>query len=149
MRIAIASDHAGFGLKEAIIRFLREEGHEVLDLGPFDASPVDYPDFGRQVAERVSKGEVEAGVLLCGTGVGMAVVANKFPGVRAALVNHVFTARQAKEHLNANVLCLGGQVTGEGLARAMVKVWLEARFQGGRHSRRLSKIEAIERENLR
>ncbi|RLB01691.1 MAG: ribose 5-phosphate isomerase B [Deltaproteobacteria bacterium] len=149
MRIAIASDHAGFGLKEAMVRFLREEGYEVLDLGPFEASSVDYPDFGKQVAERVSKGEVEAGVLLCGTGVGMAIVANKFPGVRAALVNHVFTARQAKEHLNANVLCLGGRVVGEGLAQAMIKAWLEARFQGGRHSRRLSKIEAIERENFR
>ncbi len=149
MRIAVASDHAGFPLKGKVVRFLSAKGHEVLDLGPFDATSVDYPDFAKEVAQRVSKGEVEAGVLICGTGVGMSIVANKFPGVRAALVNHVFTARQAKEHLDANVLCMGGRVVGEGLAEAIIEAWLEADFQGGRHARRVDKIRAIEGENFR
>jgi RpiB/LacA/LacB family sugar-phosphate isomerase len=101
------------------------------------------------VAQKVSAGEVEGGILICGTGIGMSIVANKFPGVRAALVSHVYTARMAKEHNNANVLVMGGLVVGPGLAREMVKAWLEAEFQGERHLRRLHMIEAIERRNFR
>lgn len=149
MRIAVASDHAGFSLKGRVVRYLSSKGHEVLDLGPKDETPVDYPDFAKEVAQRVSRGEVEAGVLVCGTGVGMAVVANKFPGVRAAVVNHVYTARQAREHVDANVLCLAARVLGEGLAEAILDAWLGSEFQGGRHARRLDKIRAIEGENFR
>jgi RpiB/LacA/LacB family sugar-phosphate isomerase len=149
MLTAIASDHRGFSLKSDLVIFVRELGHEVADLGCFDEEAVDYPDLGRAVAQKVSAGEVDGGILICGTGIGMSIVANKFPGVRAALVSHVYTARMAKEHNNANVLVMGGMVVGSGLAREMVKAWLMAEFQGERHQRRLQKIEAIERRNFR
>jgi RpiB/LacA/LacB family sugar-phosphate isomerase len=145
----MASDHGGFLLKAELVAFVKELGHEVADLGCFDEGSVDYPDLGQAVAQKVSIGEVERGILICGTGIGMSIVANKFPGVRAALVSHVYTARLAKEHNNANILVMGGRVVGPGLAREMVKVWLEAEFQGERHLRRLQKIEALERRNFR
>lgn len=148
MLTAIACDHGGVRLKADLVTFLRELGHEVEDLGCFDDEPVDYPDFGQAVAQKVSTGEVERGILICGTGIGMSMVANKFPGVRAALVCHVYAARMAKEHNNANILVMGGRIVGPGLAREMVKQWLEAEFQGGRHLKRLEKIEAIERRNF-
>ncbi len=148
MVTAMASDHKGFRLKEELIAFMRELGHEVEDLGCFDEHPADYPDFGRAVAQKVSAGEVNGGILICGTGIGMSIVANKFPRVRAALVNHVYTARLAKEHNNANILVIGGMVVGPGLAREMVRAWLEAEFQGERHQRRLQKIEELERGNF-
>ncbi len=148
MLTAMASDHKGFRLKEELVTFIRELGHEVEDLGCFDEQSADYPDLGQVVARKVSAGEVEGGILICGTGIGMSIVANKFPGVRAALVSHIYTARMAKEHNNANVLVMGGMVVGPGLAREMVKAWLEAEFQGERHQRRLQKIEAIERRNF-
>jgi RpiB/LacA/LacB family sugar-phosphate isomerase len=148
MLTAMASDHGGFRLKEELVTFVRGLGHEVEDLGCLDEVSVDYPEIGQTVAQKVSTGAVEAGILICGTGIGMSIVANKFPGVRAALVNHVSTARLAKEHNNANVLVMGGRVVGTGLACEMVKAWLEAEFQGGRHLRRLQQIEAIERRNL-
>lgn len=148
MLTAMASDHKGFRLKEDLVTFIRELGHEVEDLGCFDEQSADYPDLGQAVARKVSAGEVEGGILICGTGIGMSIVANKFPGVRAALVSHIYTARMAKEHNNANVLVMGGMVVGPGLAREMVKAWLEAEFQGERHQRRLQKIEAIERRNF-
>ncbi len=149
MRIAVASDHAGFSLKERILHFLSSEGHQVLDLGTHGPESVDYPDYAREVALRVSQGEADLGVLVCGTGLGMAVVANKFKGVRAVAVHHEFVARQAKEHLDANILCLGARVVGEGLALEILKAWLNSGFEGGRHSRRLEKLKAIEEENLR
>ncbi|RLA78754.1 MAG: ribose 5-phosphate isomerase B [Deltaproteobacteria bacterium] len=149
MRIALASDHAGFKLKEEIALFLREEGHEVLDFGCHDETSVDYPDYGMEVARRVSSQEVERGILICGTGIGMSIVANKFPGVRAALVSHIYTARMAREHNDANILVLAGRVLGGGLAREMVREWLKATFQGGRHARRLKKIEEIEKRNFK
>jgi RpiB/LacA/LacB family sugar-phosphate isomerase len=149
MLTAMASDHGGFLLKAELVAFVKELGHEVADLGCFDEGSVDYPDLGQAVAQKVSIGEVERGILICGTGIGMSIVANKFPGVRAALVSHVYTARLAKEHNNANILVMGGRVVGPGLAREMVKVWLEAEFQGERHLRRLQKIEALERRNFR
>jgi RpiB/LacA/LacB family sugar-phosphate isomerase len=149
MLTAMASDHRGFRLKAELTAYLRALGHEVLDLGCFDEAAADYPDLGQAVAQKVSRGEAERGILICGSGVGMSIVANKFPGVRAALVNHVYTARLAKEHNNANILVLGGMIVGPALACEMVKAWLEAEFQGGRHLKRLEKIEALERRNFR
>lgn len=148
MLTAIACDHGGVRLKVDLVIFLRELGHEVEDLGCFDEEPVDYPDLGQAVAQKVSTGEAQGGILICGTGIGMSMVANKFPRVRAALVCHVYAARMAKEHNNANILVMGGRIVGPGLAREMVKAWLEAEFQGGRHLKRLEKIEAIERRNF-
>jgi len=149
MRIAMACDHGGLHLKEDLVVFLKELGHQVEDLGCFDEEPVDYPDLGQEVAQKVSAGDVEGGILICGTGIGMSIVANKFPRVRAALVHHIYAARMAKEHNDANILVMGGRVVGSGLAREMVRTWLEADFQGGRHLRRLRKIEEIERRNLK
>jgi ribose 5-phosphate isomerase B len=144
--IVIASDHGGLELKEAIKGLLAETGVACQDLGPCDGSSVDYPDFGQQVARRVSEGAAQLGILVCGTGIGMSIVANKFPGVRAALATDVFMATMAKEHNNANILVLGGRVIDTAAARAMVTAWLETEFAGGRHQARLDKISALESE---
>ncbi len=144
--ILIASDHGGYALKEDLKGFLRELGHEVRDLGPDNRDPVDYPEFGVELARRVARGEAERGILLCGTGIGMSIVANKIPGVRAALVCDAYSARMAREHNDANVLVIGGRTTDPAKAREMVRTWLEARFQGGRHARRIAQIHEIERE---
>jgi ribose 5-phosphate isomerase B len=149
MRVALASDHAGFSLKGKIYRFLSSQGYEVMDLGPEREDPVDYPDYAAQVALMVSKGEVERGILVCGTGLGMMVVANKFKGVRAVSVSDEYSARQSRKHLDANVLCLGARVLGEELALSLVEVWLSTDFEGGRHLRRLEKLRLIEEENLK
>lgn len=149
MRIAVASDHAGFPLKGKVVEYLRARGYEVWDLGPEGPEAVDYPDYAREVARRVSSGEVARGVLICGTGVGMAVAANKFKGVRAVSAYHEYTALQAREHVDANVLCLGARVLGEELALRILEAWLVGEFQGGRHLRRLKKLKAIEEENFR
>lgn len=143
-KIAIASDHAGRELKDEIKAFLEERGLEVVDMGTNGDTAVDYPDFGIPVAQTVSSGEIDKGILLCATGIGMSIVANKFPGVRAALVNDVYSARMAKEHNDANILVIGGRIAGKGLARELVKTWLDSRFEGGRHQRRLDKIKEIE-----
>jgi RpiB/LacA/LacB family sugar-phosphate isomerase len=148
MLTAMACDHGGFHLKEDLKTYLIDLGYEVEDLGCFDEGSVDYPDLGEAVAKKVSTGEIERGILICGTGIGMSIVANKFPRVRAALVNHVYAARMAKEHNDANILIMGGRIVGSGLAREMVAAWMEAEFQGERHMRRLEKIEAIERRNF-
>ncbi len=148
-RIAIANDHAGLEMKEEIKRFLEKEGVEVVDMGTNDSESVDYPDYGIPVARKVSSGEIHRGILICGTGIGMTIVANKFPGVRAALVSDTYMARMAKEHNDANILVIGGRVVGKGLAIEMVKTWLHSKFQGGRHQRRLDKIREIEREWMR
>ena len=144
MNIAVASDHGGFPLKDCIVDLLKRLDHVVQDLGTFSTDSVDYPDLGAAVAVMVSRGGADAGVLLCGTGIGMSIVANKFPGVRAALVGDVYAARMAKEHNNANIVVLGGRMVGPGLAEEIVRVWLEATFQGGRHQKRLDKITEIE-----
>ena len=143
--IAIASDHAGREMKEDLKELLLELGHEFFDMGTDDDESVDYPDYGIPLAKKVSEGEFERGILVCGTGVGMSILANKFKGIRAALVNDLFTAQMAKEHNNANILVIGGRVTGKGLARDIVKTWLTTEFAGGRHQRRLDKIEDIEK----
>lgn len=146
MPIAIASDHGGLELKENLKEFLLKRGEELLDLGTNTDSMVDYPDYGRKLAEKVSQGEVEKGILICGTGIGMSIVANKFPGIRAALVTNDFMARMAKEHNDANILVLGGKVTDNENSRRLVETWLNTKFAGERHQRRLEKIGEIERE---
>ncbi|HEX9022969.1 MAG TPA: ribose 5-phosphate isomerase B [Geobacteraceae bacterium] len=144
--IVLGSDHGGLLLKEAIKELLKKRDIPFEDCGTDNGDSVDYPDFGEKVARRVSNGSAERGVLFCGTGVGMSIVANKFPHVRAALVTDAFMARMAKEHNNANILVLGGRVLDAAKAKRMVAVWLDASFAGGRHQGRLDKIEILERE---
>jgi len=144
--ILLGSDHGGLELKNEIKGLLLEKGIPCEDLGTSNGDSVDYPDFGERVARRVSNGSAEKGVLVCGTGIGMSIVANKFPGVRAALATDVFMATMAKEHNNANILVLGGRVLETATAREMVSAWLETEFAGGRHQGRLDKISALERE---
>jgi ribose 5-phosphate isomerase B len=144
--IAIGSDHGGFELKSAIKRLLEERGLTYDDCGTDNGDSVDYPDFGEKVARKVASGAAVKGILVCGTGIGMSIVANKFPHVRAALATDPFMARMAKEHNNANILVLGGRVLDQGLAVEMVATWLDATFEGGRHQGRLDKIAALERE---
>jgi len=144
--LVIASDHGGLELKEEIKGLLLDRGVPCQDLGTCNGDSVDYPDFGQLVARRVSEGSAERGILICGTGIGMSIVANKFPGVRAALATDLFMATMAKEHNNANILVLGGRVLEPATARAMVVAWLETEFAGGRHQARLDKISALENE---
>ncbi|MGQ9584454.1 MAG: ribose 5-phosphate isomerase B [Anaerolineae bacterium] len=145
MRIAVGADHGGFRLKERVRRFLEEEGHRVEDFGTDSEASVDYPDFGRPVAEAVARGDFDRGVLICGTGIGMSITANKVPGVRAALCHEGFSARLARMHNDANILCMGGRVLGEELALDVVRVFLETSFEdGGRHARRVGKVAALE-----
>ncbi len=148
-KIAIASDHAGREMKDEVADFLRKMGLHVVDMGVNDDTSVDYPDYGVLVARAVSEGEFARGVLVCGTGVGMSILANKFPRVRAALVNNVYTAKMVKEHNNANILVLGGRLLGKGIAEEMVRTWIETKFLGGRHQRRLDKIADIESETMK
>lgn len=145
MRIATAADHGGFRLKEALKVSLQDWGHQVTDFGTHDEAPVDYPDYISRAAMAVSQGEVEKAVVLCGTGIGASIVANKFPGVRAALCHDIFTARMSRLHNDANILVLGGRVLGEELAREILKYWLETEFEEGRHMKRVEKIYQLER----
>jgi len=144
--IVLGSDHGGLALKEAVKELLKERGLPLEDCGTDNGDSVDYPDFGEKVARRVSSGAAEKGVLFCGTGIGMSIVANKFPRIRAALVTDVFMARMAKEHNNANILVLGGRVLDGEKAKKMVAAWLDASYEGGRHQVRLDKIEVLEKE---
>ncbi len=144
MKIVIASDHAGVDLKDKILKLLQELHHEVADFGVHNRDSVDYPDYGIPVAEAVSEGKAERGILICGTGVGMSIVANKFPRVRAALCYDSFTAKISRLHNDANILVLGERVLENKRALEMVKLWLSTGFDGGRHERRLKKIEEIE-----
>src|SRR5512139_4090702 len=149
MKIGLACDHGGFELKEELKAFLKSLGIEPIDLGTFNENSVDYPDFGVLLAEKVSRGELEKGILICGTGIGMSIVANKFPRVRAALVNDLYSSRCSREHNDANILIIGGRIVGKELAKEIVKVWLETPFAGGRHKKRLEKIEALEKERFK
>lgn len=148
MKIAIGSDHAGFELKEYVKKILQERNETILDMGTTGLESVDYTDFGLKVAELVSGGEAQKGILVCGTGVGMSIVANKVKGIRASLVFDLYTAIQSRRHLDANILVLGGRVTGKGLAEEIVKSWLDTPYEGGRHQRRIDKIEAWENSNM-
>jgi len=138
--IAIGADHAGFSLKEQLKAWLAAGGHRVIDHGTHSTDSVDYPDYAQQVGESVAVGKVDRGVLVCGTGIGMAMAANKVTGVRAALCGDTFTARMSREHNDANVLALAGQLTDAAMGQAILKVWLETDFAGGRHARRVDKI---------
>jgi len=144
MKIAIGCDHAGTGLKERIMEALAAGGHEVEDHGTDGTASVDYPDFGRSVSRSVSAGQADRGILICGTGIGMSIVANKFPGIRAALCHDLFTARMSRLHNDANILVMGSRVTPEPLALAIVNAWMEEEFEGGRHQHRLRKISDME-----
>ena len=144
--IVIGSDHGGLNLKTALNSYLKRRGVEVTDAGTNGDASVDYPDFGQKVAETVISGDAELGILICGTGIGMSITANKIPGIRAALVTDVFMARMAREHNNANVLVLGGRVLDEQKACDLVGAWLDATFEGGRHQARLDKITALEKK---
>ncbi len=148
MKIAIGSDHAGFPLKERIKEFLVEKGHEVIDFGTTSRESTHYPLFAKDVSLAVQSGEAERGILVCGTGIGMSITANKFRGVRAALCCNEYMARMSRLHNDANVLCLGDRVLGEDLALAIVDVWLETPFEGGRHAKRVELIAEIEKEHL-
>jgi len=149
MQIGLACDHGGFELKEELKDFLKSMGLETIDMGSFHEDSVDYPDYGIVLAEKVSRNELERGILICGTGIGMSIVANKFAGVRAALVNDLYSARCSREHNDANILVIGGRIVGREVAKEIVKVWLNTSFAGGRHKRRLEKIEALEREKFK
>ncbi|MDQ7787920.1 MAG: ribose 5-phosphate isomerase B [Thermodesulfovibrionales bacterium] len=148
MKIAIGCDHAGVELKKEVISLLNNLQIEAIDFGTDRSESVDYPDFGEKVSLAVSKGEIERGILICGTGIGMSIVANKFPGIRASLCNELFTARMSRLHNDANILVLGGRIVGRDLAREIVQTWVSTPFEGERHCRRLEKITKIE-ENLK
>ena len=144
MRIAIASDHRGYHLKEKLASVLRTKGHEIFDEGTSATEAVDYPDFAALVAKKVSDKQVERGILICGTGIGMAVAANKFPGVRAAPCTDEVSAEISRRHNDLNVLCLSADMLSPRSVERMVEIWIETEFEGGRHSRRIEKIEEIE-----
>lgn len=145
MKIAMGADHGGFSLKETIKQHLEEQGHEVLDLGTYDTASCHYPAYAEKVARSVAAGQAERGILVCGTGIGMSIAANKIPGIRAAAVSDCFTAQATREHNDANILCLGERTVGPGLAMRIVDTYLAAQFQGGRHQTRLDMIAALEK----
>lgn len=144
MRIAIGSDHRGFALKDIIKEDLKDWGHEVGDFGCREEAPVDYPDIARSVGEAVASNQYDLGILVCSNGVGMSIAANKIKGIRAALCHEPFTARRARQHTDANVLCLGAWTIGRGAAEEVVRAFIEGEFEGGRHAHRLEKIRALE-----
>jgi ribose 5-phosphate isomerase B len=147
--IAIGSDHGGYELKQTLITYFQESGYEYRDFGCFSPDSVDYPDIALPVSLSVANGEFETGILLCGTGLGVSIAANKVPGIRAALCSDCFTARMAVEHNNANVLCLGGRVLGPGLAISIVESFFKGVFAAGRHKVRVDKISKIEKEYVK
>ncbi|MBI5199250.1 MAG: ribose 5-phosphate isomerase B [Nitrospirae bacterium] len=144
MIVGIGCDHAGLAMKEEMLALLKDLGFKYKDYGTFTKDSVDYPDFGLKVSEAVSKGEVDRGLLICGTGIGMSIVANKFTGVRAALCHEPYSAKMSRLHNDANILVLGGRVIGKGLAREIAMVWFTTEFEGGRHKNRIDKIKEIE-----
>jgi ribose 5-phosphate isomerase B len=145
MRIAVGSDHRGVSMRLKVVDLLNRLNQDVLDLGTNAEGSVDYPDIAAEVAGRVSRGEVDRGILICGTGLGMSIAANKFPGVRAAPCHDYVTAEMSRRHNNLNVLCLSGDILGERLVDRLVEIWLNAEFEGGRHERRVEKITALEK----
>ena len=149
MRVAVGSDHRGYETKQRIISLLGKWQHQALDLGTAGKESVDYPDYALRVAEAVSRGEADRGILICGTGIGMCIAANKVPGVRAAPCHDSITAEMSRRHNDANVLCLSADLLGGELLDRMVKIWLETDFEGSRHARRVEKITRFEKEALR
>lgn len=147
-KIAIGADHAGFHAKEIIKNFLAAQGYELDDVGTASEESVDYPDFARQVAERVAAGRAQIGILMCGTGIGMAITANKVPGIRAAVAHDIMTAHMAREHNDANVLTIGARVVPEAQTIAIVREFLNTAFAGGRHQRRVDKINEMDKSKV-
>lgn len=145
-KLAIASDHAGFELKESIVTFLRAKGVALEDFGPKNGDRVDYPDYGILIAKAVQEKKISRGILICGTGVGMSIVVNRFPGIRGTLCADLYTTKMCREHNDSNILIMGGRVIGVGLAEEIVDTWLNTPFEGGRHQKRLDKIEDIDRQ---
>ena len=147
MRIALAADHAGYEMKRDLAAALAKAGHEILDLGTHSSAAVDYPDYAEAVAVVLREGQVERGIIVCGSGAGVSIAANKFPGIRAAVCHDAYSAHQGVEHDDMNVLCLGSEVVGPSLAAELVRAFVGARFDGGeRYVRRLDKVAAMERE---
>jgi len=145
MKIAIGADHAGYRLKDVVVPFLESLGHEIQDFGWHNEQSVDYPDFAQQVCNQVVAGEVERGILICGTGIGMSIAANKIPGIRCALTHDLFSAKATREHNDTNVLALGERVIGPGVAQEIIRVWLETPFsEGERHVGRIGKVKSLE-----
>ena len=144
MRIAAGADHAGWPLKEGLVRFLMDRGWDVEDFGTFSDESVDYPDYAQKVARAVADGQVDRGLLLCGTGLGMCISANKVTGVRAVTVHDVISARLARQHNDANVITMGARLVTEEVAKEVLATWLDTEFAGGRHQRRVEKIQALE-----
>ncbi len=144
MRISIGSDHRGFNVKGRLIEFLRQQGHDVVDEGTHSAESCDYPDIASQVAGNISDQNSQRGILICGTGIGMQITANKFPGVRAAVCHDEIEAEMSRRHNDTNVLCLPGNLVGERRVDNLVRTWLGTEFEGGRHARRIEKITNIE-----
>jgi len=140
VKIAVGSDHGGFECKQMIIRFLKDLGQDVVDQGCYSTESVDYPDFADKVCASIQSGACERGILICGTGIGMSIAANRHRDIRAALCHEAYTARMSREHNDANVLCLGGRVLGSEIALDVVGTWVETTFSGGRHQRRLDKM---------
>lgn len=144
MKIGIGSDHGGFALKEELKTFMEEKGIEVVDFGTYNTESVDYPDYGEAVAKAVVKGEVERGIVICGTGIGISLSANKVKGIRCALCGDVYSAKMSRAHNNANMIALGGRVVGVDLAKEILSAYLNSEFESGRHQRRVEKISEIE-----
>lgn len=141
LRIAIGSDHGGYEYKEQIVGHLKKKGYECVDVGTYSTDSCDYPVIARAVTTKITTGEADRGILVCGTGIGMSIVANKVKGIRAALCGDTFSARASRAHNNSNVLCLGERVIGINLAMDIVDIWLESKFEGGRHQRRVDMME--------
>ena len=142
--IAIGADHGGFELKEHIVKYLTDKGLDVKDFGTYSEASVDYPDCAAPVCKAVQAGTAQCGILICGTGIGISMAANKYKGIRAALCGDVYSAKMTKQHNNSNIICMGGRVIGRELAFMIVDAWLEAEFEGGRHQNRIDKIHAVE-----
>jgi ribose 5-phosphate isomerase B len=149
MNIAIGSDHAGFELKEEMKKYMTEAGVKFNDLGPYDEKSVDYPDFAVKVCDEVKSGKADRGILICGTGIGMDMAANKVKGIYAALVDNTFTAEMSRKHNNSNVLVLPGRVIGKAMARAIAEKWINTEYDAGRHDQRLDKLKEIENKNFK
>ncbi len=149
MKVLIGSDHAGYKLKVEVFNYLKKNGYDIEDVGTYSEESCDYVDFAKKVAFGVSRGDAERGILICGSGIGMSIVANKFPGVRAALCTSEYHARKSRQDNNSNILTMGGRVTTFEIAKLIVDAWFNTEYAGGRHQRRLDKIYNIEKENFR
>ena len=146
-KIAIASDHGGYDLKNYLLVFLKKLGYDLDDMGPTNSDSVDYPDYAISLAQVVIEGKVPRGIVICGTGIGMSIVVNRFPGIRGTLCSDLYTAKLCREHNDSNVLIMGGRVVGYDLAKEIVRTWLNTPFEGGRHQKRLDKIIQLDKSN--